>query len=606
MIANCRLGVERIDVATCRVLVWAPLATRVKLHLLSPERSVALERITDGYHSAVVEGIAPGSSYLFQLDEEGEYPDPASRFQPQGVHGPSQAVEDHFAWDDDGWTGLPIESYVIYELHAGTYTPEGTFDAIIRDLDYLKDLGITAIELMPVAQFPGDRNWGYDGVYPFAVQSSYGGPEGLQRLVNAAHCRGLAVILDVVYNHLGPEGNYLSRFGPYFTGRYLTPWGPAVNFDGPGSREVRHYVIENALYWLRDFHMDALRLDAVHGIFDHSETHILRELADEVARQARALHRSLHLVAESDLNESRLVRSAGTGGFGLDAVWNDDFHHALHALLTGERSGYYQDFGKLEDLSRAWSDGFVYAGQYSRYRARPHGDSSRDLPGSKFVVFAQNHDQVGNRVRGERLSTLTSFEGLKLAAGAVLLSPFIPLLFMGEEYGETAPFLYFVSHSDPALIDAVRRGRREEFSAFAWSGEVPDPQSEATFERSRLNHALRDCGEHRILYEFYKELIRLRNSRKALANLTGESSEVTAFEERQVLLVRRWCENEQMLIALNFHDRSERIPLSVPPGFWQKILDSEDARWGGQGGSVGLEVAARSVCLYARQTEADK
>jgi maltooligosyltrehalose trehalohydrolase len=358
----------------------------------------------------------------------------------------------------------------------GTFTPEGTFEAIIPHLDELRELGITAVELMPVAQFPGTRNWGYDGVYPFAVQNSYGGPEGLKRLVNACHGRGIAVVLDVVYNHLGPEGNYLWDFGPYFTDRYKTPWGSAINFDGPHSDPVRRLFIENALYWVTEFRMDGLRIDAVHGILDFSAYPFLEELASAVHEKAERLNRRVYVIAESDLNDTRVIRSRELGGYGLDAQWNDDFHHALHTLLTEDQTGYYQDFGRLGDLVKAFREGFVCSGQYSSYRRRRHGNSSRDIPAGCFVVFAQNHDQVGNRMRGERLSQLVCRERMKLAAGVVFLSPFIPLLFMGEEYGETAPFPYFISHSDADLVEAVRRGRREEFAAFGWSQEPPDPQ----------------------------------------------------------------------------------------------------------------------------------
>jgi maltooligosyltrehalose trehalohydrolase len=412
----------------------------------------------------VVQGVKPGTRYFYRLDGNTERPDPASKFQPEGVHGPSQVIDPHFVWEELHWSGIPFSHYVLYELHVGTFTAQGTFDAIVPHLDELKDLGITSIEIMPVAQFPGDRNWGYDGVYPGAVQNSYGGPEGLKRLIDACHQRGLAVTLDVVYNHLGPEGNYLCDFGPYFTDRYHTPWGAAINFDGPDSDAVRRFFIENALSWVTEFRLDALRLDAVHGIFDFSALHFLQELAAAVHEQAERLNRRIYVIAESDLNDVRLVSSPELGGYGLDAQWNDDFHHALHTLLTGERTGYYEDFGRIQDLAKAFAEGFVYSGAYSPARRRRHGNTSKDLAADRFVVCAQNHDQVGNRLKGDRLSALVSFEGLKLAAAVVLLSPFIPLLFMGEEYGETAPFPYFVSHSDPDLIEVVRRGRRAEFA----------------------------------------------------------------------------------------------------------------------------------------------
>src|SRR6185503_2081252 len=404
-----------------------------------------------------------------------------------------------FDWQDQTWKGLPLPDYLIYELHVGTFTAEGTFDAAISYLDGLRELGITAIELMPVAQFPGNRNWGYDGVYPYAVQNSYGGPLALKRLVQACHERGLAAILDVVYNHLGREGNYLRELGHYFTDRYRTPWGDAVNFDGPHSDEVRRFFIENALYWITEFHFDALHLDAAHPIFEHSARPFLAELSEAVHRRGEELHRLVYLIPEISMNDVRLILPRQQGGCGCDAQWNDDFHHSLHTLLTGERTGYYQDFGRIEHLVKSLREGFVYTGQDSQYRQRRHGNSARAVPSRRFVICCQNHDQVGNRQLGERLSQLVSFEDLKLAAAVVLLSPCIPLLFMGEEYGETAPFLYFISHSDPDLIEAVRQGRRAEFAAFDWRGEVPDPQDEATFLSAKLRHELRESGQNKML-----------------------------------------------------------------------------------------------------------
>jgi maltooligosyltrehalose trehalohydrolase len=474
----------------------------------------------------------------------------------------------------------------------GTFTPDGTFPAIIPHLHDLKNLGITAIELMPVAQFPGSRNWGYDGTYPFAVQNSYGGCEGLKRLVNRCHQAGLAVVLDVVYNHLGPEGNYLADFGPYFTDRYRGPWGSPINFDGPYSDEVRRYFIENALYWVTEFHIDALRIDAVHSLLDFSAQPFLQELALAVQEEARRLNRQVHLIPESDLNDTRLVRSRDLGGFGLDAQWNDDFHHALHTLLTGEDTGYYQDFGKLEHLVKSFRQGFVYTGEYSAYRRRRHGNSSGSISAERFVVFAQNHDQVGNRAQSERLAELVTFEAQKLAAGVVLLSPFIPLLFMGEEYGEIAPFHYFVSHSDPDLVEAVRRGRKNEFAAFGWQGEPPDPQDETTFLRSKLNHDLRSKGQHRILYEFYRELIRLRKESPVLRILDKDRMEVIGFEPEQVLWWRRWCAEEEAAAIFHFGKEKKSISLSLPAGNWRKQIDSADNTWRGPGSTVSLELVS--------------
>jgi maltooligosyltrehalose trehalohydrolase len=518
------------------------------------------------------------------MEGSGEFPDPASRWQPEGLHGPSALVDlSAWSWSDHGWTGLPLEALVIYELHIGAFTPEGTFDAVAPRLDELRDLGVTAIELMPVAQFPGTRNWGYDGVFPYAVQGSYGGPDGLRRLVEECHARGLALILDVVYNHLGPEGNNLARFGPYFTDRYPAPWGAAINFDGPGSDEVRRYFIENALQWLEDFHVDALRIDAIHGIVDTSARPFLLELAEAVDDRAERLDRRLLLIAESDLGDVRVIRPRELGGFGLAAQWTDDLHHSLHAVLTGERTGYYADFGSLAHLAKAWTQGFVYTGQYSPSRDRRHGSPTAGLPAKRFVVYAQNHDQVGNRMLGERLSALVGFEQLKLAAGVVVLSPFIPLLFMGEEYGEEAPFQYFVSHSDPGLAEAVRRGRKEEFAAFAWAGDPPDPQDEQTFLRSKLRPELRHEGHHRLLWDLYRELLLLRRERPSLANLSKADVAAWPDERAGILLVLRWSEKEEALLLFHFDHEPTDVDVPFAGAPWRRVLDSADQRWGGPG-----------------------
>jgi maltooligosyltrehalose trehalohydrolase len=559
----------------------------VEVRLLGPrQRLIPLRSEERGYHHAIVESVEPGSRYFYRLGGGKERSDPSSRFQPEGVHGPSEVVSSTFDWQDAAWQGLPLERYIHYELHVGTFTPEGTFDAVIPYLDELKQLGITALELMPVAQFPGHRNWGYDGVYPYAVQNTYGGPTGLKNLVNACHARGIAVVLDVVYNHLGPEGNYLADFGPYFTDVYHTPWGPAINFDRAESDEVRRYFIENGLYWVTEFYFDALRLDAIHAIVDPSARPFLEELGEAVHERAKELQRKIWVIPESDRNDARLIRSREAGGLGLDAQWSDDLHHALHTLLTGERGGYYVDFGKVEHLGNALVNGFVYSGQHSLYRRRRHGNSSRDIPAHKLVVCAQNHDQVGNRLLGDRLSQLISFDGLKLSAAVVLLSPYVPLLFMGEEYGETAPFQYFVHHSDPSLIEAVRKGRREEFSRFEWRGEIPDPQDEATFLRSKLHHDLRRNGRHRVLYDFYRELIQLRNRLPALAHLSKKDMEVTGFEAEKVLFVRRWNGSDQAFAVYGFSDTPVTLSFPVPSGQWEKRLDSGEPRWGGVGSSI--------------------
>jgi maltooligosyltrehalose trehalohydrolase len=584
------LGALYLGDGRTRFRVWAPAAQQMELQLLTPQaQTIPLVRTHGGYWQAVVDDVAPGALYVYRIDGERERPDPASRYQPDGVHGPSQVVNpDEFAWHDHGWSGPDLASYIIYELHVGTFTPEGTFEAMVPYLQGLRDLGVTAIELMPVAQFPGTRNWGYDGVGLFAVQNSYGGPQGLKQLVDAAHGVGLAVILDLVYNHLGAEGNYLWDFGPYFTDHYKTPWGSAVNFDGPGSDDVRRFFVDNALYWLTHFHVDALRLDAIHAILDFSAGTFLEELAASVERQRTCQNRRIYLIGESNRNDNRVVRPLQDGGFGLDAQWNDDFHHAVHALLTGEGQGYYQDFVRangvpaLHYLAKAMREGYVYSGQYSRYRQRRHGNSPASVPAYRFIVAIQNHDQIGNRMLGDRLSTLVPFALLKMAAGLLLLSPYVPLIFMGEEYGETNPFQYFVSHSDSGLLEAVRQGRQREFAAFAWAGDVPDPASEETFLRSKLCRQDAQANSHYVLYELYRELIRLRQTLPALANLSKEHQEVQEFAEEQVLYLRRWApdgSSSQVIAAFNFSDEPMTVRLPVPRGRWRRYLDSSSSRW---------------------------
>ena len=541
-----------------------------------------------GYFDVTVSGTEPGARYRYVLDGQKERPDPASRFQPDGVHGPSEVIDpDAFQWSDDDWTGLPFQQLVIYELHVGTFTKEGTFQAIIPFLEYLRnDVGITAIELMPVAQFPGRRNWGYDGAYPFAVQASYGGSEGLKAFVNACHRQGIAVVLDVVYNHLGPEGNYLGDFGPYFTDRYRTPWGCAINYDGPDSDEVRAYFIDNAVYWVTEFHIDALRLDAIHNIFDFSAYHILRELTEAVHAQADRLGRTIHVIAESDLNDVRVISPIVEGGYGLDGQWNDDFHHALHGVLTGERRGYYQDFGRLDQLATALCEGYVYSGQRSSCRRRRHGNSSMSRPLSQFIVFSQNHDQIGNRAQGDRLSTLIPREALKVAAATCLLAPKIPLLFMGEEYGEKAPFQYFTDHGDPALVEAVRNGRRAEFASFAWEGEVPDPQNSDTFERSRVHPGIQTLVEHNQLLRWYHRLIELRKTVPALgsAQLSQHENRVWIEESKQVLfLYRKVLRSPAVLAILGFNRERVSVTLQELIGTWELMADSQAVEFGGPG-----------------------
>jgi maltooligosyltrehalose trehalohydrolase len=605
------LGGTRIDRSAVEFLVWAPRAERVEVRLAGAgDQYLPLRPEEFGYFHGIADVRGEDCRYWYRLNGGLEHPDPASRYQPDGVHSASSVVERDYPWTDSHWYGLTQEDYIFYEIHVGTFTGEGSFDAVASKLRDLQDLGITALELMPVAQFPQERNWGYDGVYPFAAQASYGGPLALKRLVDACHRTGLAVVLDVVYNHLGPEGNYLADFGPYFTDRYHTPWGPAVNFDGPQSDHVVRYFVENALQWLDEFHIDALRLDAIHGIVDRNAQPFLSCLSAAVEKLAAEQNRRIYLFAESDVNDARFFRPRDAGGIGLHAQWSDDFHHALHSLQTGERDGYYADFGTVEQLGKAMRNGYVFDGQYSKYRQRRQGNSPVAMSGRQFVVCSQNHDQVGNRMLGDRSSTLLSFEAQKLSAATVLLSPFLPLLFMGEEFGDTAPFLYFTSHTDPALCEAVRVGRKNEFAAFAWKGEPPDPQSDAAFLASKVNHALAEKEPNRTLRAFYQALIRLRKSTPALGELNKDCVEAIVDENQQLLCVRRWKERDEVLLLLNFGQHPAHPPELSLAGKWDKMLDSADERWFGPGSTVpqtlqapgprAWQLAPKSACVLQR------
>lgn len=556
--------------------VWAPSVSSVDVEILDAGASrTPLQR--DGEY---FQGIVPaeaGNRYWYWLDGGLRRPDPASRCQPDGVHGPSQVVDpSKFVWNDSQWRGTALEEYIIYELHVGTFTSPGTFDGVVSRLDYLVTLGITAVELMPVAQFPGERNWGYDGTFIFAPQNSYGGADGLKRLVDACHCRGVAVILDVVYNHLGPEGNYLHAFGSYFTARYKTPWGDAINFDGQYSDAVREYFIANALHWITEYHIDALRLDSVHGIYDFSARHILQELAEAVHLEGVELKRKIYVIAESDLNDVRLIEPPQAGGHGLDAQWNDDFHHALRSLLTSDLAGYYSDFGAFSDLVKGITEGFVLSGQYSSFRNRRHGSSSADISPVKLVVFSQSHDQVGNRLMGERLGEHLSMPQLKLAAATVILSPYLPLLFMGEEYAESAPFPYFVSHGDQDLVGGVRVGQLEEFASFGNQEEPPDPQAEATFLSAKLDPEQRHQAEQRVLFKFYRELIRLRKECHPHASLSRGGIQIIVSEEELLLATVRTVGDDQLFCLFNYSDQDRVIPPTLASGTLRVLLDSTD------------------------------
>jgi maltooligosyltrehalose trehalohydrolase len=562
--------------------VWAPSCRTVDA-VVDGRRPVSMTRLDDGLFETAVGGLTAGARYQYRLDGQRYRPDPASRFQPEGVHGPSMVVDPTaFPWTDQAFTGHAMADLVIYELHVGTFTRTGTFEAVIPHLPHLVELGVTAVELMPVAEFPGSRNWGYDGVHLFAPQSTYGGPRGLRRLVDACHAHGLSVILDVVYNHLGPEGNYLGEFGPYFTDRYRTPWGGAINFDGADAAGVRRHFVENARAWVREFHVDGLRLDAIHSIFDTSPVHVLTELADAAREEARALGRPAHITAESHDNDRRLVLPAAEGGVGLDAVWADDFHHVLHVRLTGEQRGYYADYTDPRQLARAFAEGFAFQGEPSEYFGRKRGTPSADLPGERFVICVQNHDQVGNRAQGDRLSTIVPFEAVKLAAGLLLAAPAVPLLFMGEEYGETAPFQFFTSFLDRELAEAVRRGRTEEFSRFAWQGTVPDPGEPATFVRSRLNHPLAGAPRHRELYQYYRRWLALRRSHPALGARGKDRTRAELDAKAAVLTVSRAAESGPGL-RLFANLTGDTLPAPATPPAWRLLLDSDDPRFAGQG-----------------------
>ncbi len=571
---------------SCRFTVWAPFRKSVSLKL-NEQKSVALEARERGYWVAEVQGVKAGDTYFFTLDDELQRPDPASLSQPQGVHGPSAVVSrDAFQWEDQAWKGIPMQQMIIYELHVGTFSQERNFEGIISKLDHLRDLGINTIEIMPISQFPGSRNWGYDGVYPFAVQDSYGGPEALKKLVNACHQKGIAVLLDVVYNHMGPEGNYLNDYGPYFTDKYNTPWGKAINFDDAYSDQVRSYFLQNALMWMEEFHIDGLRLDAIHAIKDLGARHFLLELSEAVKHLEVQHLRHLTLIGECDLNDVKYISPSGTGGYGLSGQWIDEFHHAVHALLTGEQNGYYEDFGEFHHLQKAFDKTFVYDGTYSPHRKKTFGNSAEHHPFDQFVVFSQNHDQVGNRMMGDRLGSLVSYEALKLSAAAMLLSPYVPMLFMGEEYAEDKPFQYFVSHTDPDLVEAVRKGRSQEFAYFQKEGlTTPDPQSEQTFEDSSLSWDLKQ-DKNRQMLDFYKELIKIRKKNPAMRLGTRKNTRIYS-EKNQLLVMRRHnLNNDLAIILLNFGETVCEFHLKEKESLkFNRLVDSADKQWHGPGAS---------------------
>jgi maltooligosyltrehalose trehalohydrolase len=574
------------------IQVWAPDAKAVELSIA--DKRLAMVRQEHGWWLIEAGFAIPGVDYTFILDGGEALPDPRSQWQPHGVHGRSRLF-DHtaFKWTDSNWIAPELKDAVVYELHIGTFTPEGTFDSAIARLPHLAELGVTHVELMPVAEFSGDRGWGYDGVDLFAPHHAYGGPTALKRLVDACHAHGLAAILDVVYNHFGPSGNYLPRFGPYLTRRYKTPWGDAVNFDARGSDEVRRLLCDSALMWLRDYHFDALRIDAVHAIVDISALHFLEQLASEVATLGAQLERRFVLIAESDLNDPRIVRSVDVGGYGIDAQWSDDFHHALHALLTGERAGYYSDFGSFADLAKAFTRAFVYDGVYSEYRGRRHGRPPTGLSGDRFFAYLQDHDQIGNRAKGDRSSALMSQGRLMIAAALVLTTPFVPMVFQGEEWGASTPFLYFSGHPERELGRAVSEGRRHEFATFGWNPvEIPDPQDPASFARSKLQWSEAAHEPHKSLLQWHRDLIRLRKLRPELRDGRLDKVDVRFDEEARWLVVGRG----PLRVACNIASEIRPVPLSEHAD-WKLLLSSHPSI---RAGAMDVSLPPDSVAILSR------
>lgn len=577
--------------------LWAPRAkTLAVCPKSSDSRPIPMRPGPDHVFEVVVPQMRAGDDYMFLIDGDRERTDPYSRHQPHGVHGPSRVVDpEAFAWTDAEWRGIELDRYVVYEMHVGTFTPEGTFDAAVAKLGYLRRLGITAVEIMPVAAFPGDRGWGYDGVYPYAPHHCYGGPDGLKRLIDACHRAGLAVIMDVVYNHLGPDGNYLAEFFPVFSRRYRTPWGEAINFDDEECDGVRRYFVDNALYWLAEYHVDALRLDAVHGIFDFGARHILREIADEFHGVANQLGRQAYLIAESDLNDVRVIDPPERGGHGIDAQWSDDFHHAMHSLLTGADRGYFEDFGTMADLHQALTEGFVYNWKRSRHRKRRHGSSSAHVPASQLVVCIQNHDQIPNGSQGDRIDKLVEPQAHKLAATVLLCAPFIPMLFMGQEYGETAPFHYFTDHTDPNLARAVSEGRKKELASFGEPCTYADPQDLATFDQCKLRWDCLGQPSHEAMLRLYQDLLSLRRASPALSNCRKDLTRAHYSEQSRWLAMQRTDPSgAAALVLCNFTDRPQRVPVRFD-GPWNRALYTQDAVYGGSASPPPDQLSASSA-----------
>lgn len=571
------LGATLFEEERCHFCVWAPFAERLQVEIIPTQGAsyrVDMRCNREGYFAKTINQIREGDRYYYCFSGQ-KYPDPASDFQPEGIHGPSQIVQRSSVPE---WKSKPWSEYVIYELHVGTYTKEGTFTAIIPYLNELQELGITAIELMPIAQFSGERNWGYDGVFPFAVQNSYGGPEGFKTFISACHKHDISVILDVVYNHLGPEGNIFEHFGPYFTDKYQGSWGKLLNFDDAYHHHIRRYFIENALHWFSEYGVDALRLDAVHTIIDTSAYSFVEELTQQVRQLSLEQHRPFYLTAENDFNNLRLLHSNQRGGCGMQAQWNNDFHHALHTILTKEQQSYYQDFGEIRQFLKAYHEGFVYTGEYSKYKKMPYGVHSNEIDAEKFVVFLQNHDQIGNRLSGDRLATMLSADKVRLGIGLVLCSPYIPLLFMGEEYGETAPFLYFISHENKALVEAVRQGRAREFGLN--ETDMPDPQARDTFTACKLQHSLKNEPKHKMLWHYYQALLSIRKEMKGFFGLKQAKTSVMVLKEQAIKISGASGEHYFTILA-NFSNGYIDYSSVFNSKPWILLINSSDGQWSG-------------------------
>jgi len=587
--------------------VWAPEKRAMTLVLVPGgglrERRLPMTRDDHGYWEAEADDVGGGARYFFAPDDGTEVvPDPASNYQPEGVYGPSEVV-DHgaFSWNDGDWRGLPFEELIFYEVHIGAFTAAGTFAAVIDRLDDFVELGVNALELMPVAQWSGDRNWGYDGVFLYAVQNTYGGPQGLKRLVDACHRRGIAVFLDVVYNHIGREGNCLERYGPYFTDKYQTPWGKAMNFDGAWSDGVRDFVTDNVLYWAEQYHLDGLRLDAVHEIYDRNAVTIWDRLYEAVKNWERRAGRRLWLVAESDGNDPRVVRPPGTGGRGFDGLWLDDFHHALYVFLDPKGWRYYRDFGTIDQLAKAFSEGFVHSGEFVKFRHRVHGASSAGISGDHFVVFNQNHDLPGNRPGGERLSVLTDVASLRLAAAALLLSPYVPMLFMGEEYGEETPFYFFSDYREPETTARLIEGRKQQFAVFEFEGEARDPQDAAVFEQSKLRWERRQERRHAMLLDWHRRLIRLRREHPLLRDLSKVRLRADVVGGHGLMIYRYSADRLLHLVCVFNFSADTSLPVDigyagVQQGEWRLVLTSDEQT--PDQGDKALRLPPRSVAVY--------